>query len=135
MERKLRRCAVCGSEYKFCPRCTEDKSKPLFYFTFCSENCRDIYDITSKFENGYITATNANTQFKKIDLAKLDNFGTSYKSSINKIMKSTTVITVGNVSDEIIEPTETTDVERNVVDEEKNIRKSRTKKTKNNVEY
>ena len=55
MERKIRRCVVCGSEYKFCPRCNEDADKPLWYFTFCAEQCKNIYNITSGYEDGKIT--------------------------------------------------------------------------------
>ena len=49
-------CATCRSNYDFCPKCNRDKDKPLWYFTFCSQNCHDIYEITSSFENGKIDA-------------------------------------------------------------------------------
>lgn len=134
MERKLRRCSVCGSEYRFCNRCPEDKDKPNWYFAFCSSNCKDIYDITSKFENGQIINSEAKTQLEKLDLSKLDNFGTSYKSSINKIMKVSPIsIDKKDINKTIIE-TEIEENNNDVIDEEKGIKKSRTKKGKNNVE-
>lgn len=134
MERKLRRCSVCGNEYRFCNRCPEDKDKPNWYFAFCSSNCKDIYDITSKFENGQIINSEAKTQLEKLDLSKLDNFGTSYKSSINKIMKVSPIsIDKKDINKTIIE-TEIEENNNDVIDEEKGIKKSRTKKGKNNVE-
>lgn len=85
-DRRTRQCVVCGKEYKFCPNCREDKGKPLFYFTFCSENCRDICDITSAYEGGVITADEAKERAGALDLSKKDSFGESYKKSIDNIM-------------------------------------------------
>lgn len=134
MERKLRRCAVCGNEYRFCPRCNEDKDKPLFYFTFCSENCRSIYCVTSEYENGRLSAINAKEQLDKLNLSRLDNFGTSYKSSIDKIMKSASVVSFDKVSDDVIDLTEVADIEKDIIHEDKNVKKPRNRKAKNDVE-
>ncbi len=83
---KQRTCAVCRQDYYFCPKCQKDK--PLFMFAFCSENCCKIYDATSKFENGQISATSAKEQIEQLDLSKIDSFGGSYKTSIDKIMET-----------------------------------------------
>ena len=85
MERKLRRCAVCGTEYKFCPRCNEDKDKPLYHYTFCSKNCRDIYSVISDYEDKEITAKEAFEILSELDLSKKDCFNTSYKNSLDNI--------------------------------------------------
>ena len=137
MERKLRTCAVCLNHYKFCNKCREDADKPLWYFTFCSINCHDIYDITSKFEDGRIDAKKAKAQLDKLDLSKLDNFGESYKKSINKIINSASVH-VEVETDKIADVTGTTDdtvIENNTdIVEEKELKKPRNKKAKNDVE-
>lgn len=138
MERKIRRCVVCGSEYKFCPRCNEDADKPLWYFTFCAEQCKNIYNITSGYEDGKITANVAKTKLDKLDLSKLDKFGTSYKASIEKI-NSTAVkeVIVDEAVETIIETKDGENVE-NIEEtaiteavEEKVIKKS--KRAKRNV--
>ena len=49
----MRTCSVCRNPYSYCPHCSEDKLKPTWYFSFCGENCKDIYDITAKYENGH----------------------------------------------------------------------------------
>lgn len=90
-ERKERTCCVCRDKYKFCNLCGEDRDKPLWYFTFCSENCHDIYKITSEFENGNISDLDAKEQLKKMDLSKKENFGESYQKSIKKIMKAKSI--------------------------------------------
>lgn len=88
MERKLRRCAVCGAEYKFCPKCNEDKDKPLYHYTFCSKNCRDIYSVISSFEDKEITAEIALEKLMDLDLSRIDAFNGSYKESLEKIYNS-----------------------------------------------
>lgn len=88
MERKLRHCAVCGTAYRFCPKCNKDKDKPLYHYTFCSENCKNIYWITSEFENNSMTSDVAYDLLSELDLHSFENFGLSYKNSINKINDS-----------------------------------------------
>ena len=87
MEKKTRICSVCGSSYTFCPRCNEDRDKPNWYFAFCSENCKNIYDTASKFEDGRISGEEAYKSLKELDLSRKEFFGYSYKESIKKINK------------------------------------------------
>lgn len=138
-------CATCRSSYNFCPKCNKDKDKPLWYFTFCSQNCHDIYETTSSFENGNISADEAKLQLNNLNLSKLDNFGESYKKSINKIMSSVSikenVITEDVVveerieidTDEQVDEKENNDITEEVV-EEKVFRKSKNKRAKIDVE-
>ena len=138
-------CATCRSNYDFCNHCNKDKDKPLWYFTFCSQNCHDIYEITSSFENGKIVADEAKSKLDNLNLSKIDNFGESYKKSINKIMGSASmkndvivedIITEENVNDSIEEQVvneENNDMTEDVV-EEKVFRKSKNKRARSNVE-
>lgn len=85
-KRDLRTCCVCRRSYHFCPVCNEeDKNKEPWYFVYCSENCKDIYNVMSSFENGKIDAETANEQLSKLDLSQKDNFGNSYKNTLSKI--------------------------------------------------
>jgi hypothetical protein len=59
--------------------------KPSFYFSFCSENCRDIYKTLTDYSDKNITSADANKQLENLDLSKVDNFGESYKNTISKI--------------------------------------------------
>ena len=145
MGKKYRICSVCHFNYDFCNHCNKDKDKPLWYFTFCSQNCHDIYEITSSFENGKIDADEAKSKLDNLNLSKLDNFGESYKKSINKIMSSVSVkenvVTEDVVAeerneidldDQVVEK-ENNDVTEEVV-EEKVFRKSKNKRAKIDVE-
>ena len=139
-------CATCRSNYDFCPKCNRDKDKPLWYFTFCSQNCHDIYEITSSFENGKIDADEAKLKLNNLNLSKLDNFGESYKKSINKIMSSVSIKEDTFVEDVVVseerievdvdkqvDEKENNDITEEVV-EEKVFRKSKNKRAKIDVE-
>lgn len=140
MDRRNRICAVCRNEYQFCNKCREDSNKPLWFFSFCSENCHDIYETTSKFEDNRIDAHDAKSKLNNLDLSKLDNFGASYKKSIDKIMSSV-LVKENVISEERIEidvdkqvdKKENNDTTEEVV-EEKVFRKSKNKRAKIDVE-
>ena len=91
MSNKDRRCSVCGKTYLYCPRCQEYENKPHWYFCFCSENCKTIYEVTSNFESGQIDGLIAKEELKKLDLSKSKNFGESYRNSIKKINSFKTI--------------------------------------------
>lgn len=136
MNNKMRTCSVCRTPYSYCPHCGEDKLKPTWYFSFCGENCKDIYDVTAKYENGQIDANGAKVKLDKLDLSKLDKFGASYKASIEKINSSTIVTEVVEAiietNDEEIVETVEEPIAVETVEEEKMIKKS--KRTKKNVD-
>lgn len=118
MDRKLRTCAVCMNKYKFCNNCREDQNKPLWYFTFCSEKCKDIYDITSKFEGNRIDKHTAKKQLESLNLKNNRIFRKEYQDVIDKILK------------EPIKKVEENVTNSELSNGEKTIRKTRSKKTK-----
>lgn len=104
-------CAVCYKPYEYCPVCGKDKDKPTWMFTFCSENCHDIYLITSSYANHKLTANKAKNKLDKLDLSGLNDFGGSYQNVIvdinenvesDKIENITTQDTTDNLTKENI---------------------------------
>ena len=145
MNNKLRKCSCCLNQYEYCPKCQKDSNKETWHFTFCSKNCKDIYTVTSQFENGQIDAQTAKEQLEKLDLSKKDTFGTSYKNSIEKIMNSESVKNDVIIEDMTTEENVDDNIEKQVIEEENNkttenvveekvLKKSRNKRTKNDVE-
>ena len=63
-------------------------------FAFCSENCKDIYNITSDYEDKRVTADEAKKQLDKLDLSRISYFGTSYQNTINDINKKSTSVKI-----------------------------------------
>jgi chemotaxis protein CheY-P-specific phosphatase CheC len=100
---KLRTCSVDGVSYKYCPRCKGYNPIETWRFAFCSENCKDIYNATSSFEDGRITANEAKVQLDKLDLSKSEMFGESYKNSIAKIYSETIEVSTPVIEEESIE--------------------------------
>lgn len=107
----LRMCCVCHKEYTFCPVCNpEDRLKPTWYFAYCSENCKDIYDVTSSFEDGRLSDIDAIARLEKLNLSEKDSFGESYQKSIASIMKAKSKLIKKENN-----KTETKSVKRNIV--------------------
>ena len=80
---------LCGKTYSFCPVCNpEDRLKPTWYFCWCSDNCHEIDEVTSAFEDGRMTDIEAKEKLNKLDLSRKEYFGESYKNSIASIMKT-----------------------------------------------
>ena len=150
MGNNLRTCAVCMRKYQFCSRRKEDVNKEMWHYTFCSQDCHDIYDTTSKFEDGRISKNTAKKQLNKLDLSRLDSFGESYKKSISKIMSVKNTIEVSTIENientSVCTPADSTEnieknvdmtikdkikgIENNSVKEEKSVKMSRSKKVK-----
>ena len=133
MERDLRTCTVCRGGYKYCPHCDKDNDKPTWYFSFCSENCHDIYEVSSKFESKQMDANTAKEKLDKLDLSRLDNFGFSYKKSIERINEESTPVPQPEevVVTESVEKEEKTD---EITVGENVLKKPRTRKARKDVE-
>ena len=133
MERDLRTCTVCRGGYKYCPHCDKDNDKPTWYFSFCSENCHDIYEVASKFESKQMDANTAKEKLDKLDLSRLDNFGFSYKKSIERINEESTPVPQPEevVVTESVEKEEKTD---EITVGENVLKKPRTRKARKDVE-
>ncbi len=137
----LRHCCVCKQEYKFCPKCPEYQHLEPWHFSFCSENCRNIYNVTSKYENGQISDIDAKQQIQRTDLSRVEDFGYSYKNSIAKIMsvvdaKKKVEITK-EPADTVYEKDEKKSVENSFADDVSDdgiIKKSRKKRISKDVE-
>ena len=125
----LRTCCVCHQEHMYCPVCNpEDRNKPTWYFAYCSENCKDIYTVTSDYENGNISSDEAKTQLDRLDLSQIANFGESYQRAIMKINENIIQVEKGEdviKEDESVISDENTDISTN-----KYYRKSKVKKVK-----
>lgn len=126
-KKDYRMCCVCRRNYQFCPVCNpEDANKPTWHFAYCSENCKDIYGVTSAYEDGRMTDIEAKDKLSKLDLSRKNNFGESYQKSIASIMKAKTQ-TIKAVHDKENEETDTKSVDKDIVTKAKG-------KAKSNVE-
>lgn len=82
----IKKCTVCGQSYKYCPGCNQ---KPEDYYkgSFCSENCRDIFNACIRYNRGVYTAEEAFALLADLDFTNSNNFSSGVKGSIESIMK------------------------------------------------
>lgn len=44
-----RQCKICGSTYKYCPRCAQYAHLPRWKSLYCSDDCKTIYSIADQY--------------------------------------------------------------------------------------
>ena len=91
-------CIICGSEYTFCPNCSEYDKFPRWMNIFCSENCHDIFEVANNFSHGIIDKEAAKEVLKDIDLSKKAKYTGGVKKAINEIISEDKEVNDGNKS-------------------------------------
>lgn len=74
MARRSRECYLCGSQYKFCGSCTNDRMKPTWMSEFHEENCKNIFDICTRYNLQLMSKAEAKAALLKCDLSNKENF-------------------------------------------------------------
>ena len=85
MAKRDRKCYLCGENYKYCPTCSQDRMKPSWMAEFHSENCKNIFDIATKFNLNIITKEEAKAEMEKCDLSNKDNFASYVQRDLENI--------------------------------------------------
>ena len=80
MGRRNRECYLCGAKYSYCPTCTQDKMKPSWMTEFHDANCKEIFNICTRFNMKKMSKEEAKEALGKCDLSNKANF----KSFIQK---------------------------------------------------
>ena len=78
-----RKCKVCGTSYEYCPRCKQYESSPRWKMNFCSEDCKNIFDIIDKFVFNHISAEDAKHKLMNSKVVVENN---EIKKVVNLIM-------------------------------------------------
>ena len=92
MARRQRECYLCGSQYNYCPTCSQDRTKPAWMAEFHSENCKDIFDICTRFNMQLLTKEEAVKALEKCDLSNKLNFRPSVQNTLSNLLKVEEVI-------------------------------------------
>lgn len=74
MARRQRECYLCGESYKYCSSCSQDRMKPSWMSEFHSENCKNIFDICTRFNMGMMSKEESAEALKACDLSNKANF-------------------------------------------------------------
>ena len=87
MGRRQRECYLCGFKYEYCPTCSQDRTKPSWMAEFHSENCKDIFDICTRFNMELFTKEEAKEAIEKCDLSNKLNFRPSVQNTLSNLLK------------------------------------------------
>lgn len=79
-------CILCGKKYSFCNRCEEYDHLPRWMAIYCSENCKDIFNIISGYNMKLKTKEEAANALGKCNLSKKDQFNKACQGYINEIL-------------------------------------------------
>lgn len=85
MGKRSRECYLCGEKYNFCPTCSQDRMKPAWMSEFHSENCKNIFDICTRFNMQLMSKTEARTALSNCDLSQKANFKDYVQRDITNI--------------------------------------------------
>ena len=83
---KMRQCLVCSRTYPFCGHCNKNNIVELWKNTYCSKECREIFNTCSNFEGGLISQKDAYDALKRLGVDTL-TINKSVKDTVEKIMK------------------------------------------------
>ena len=90
MAKYVQTCLLCKQTYEYCGGCSKYKHLPTFMTTFCSQNCRDIYQVMTNFESKILTKEEAKRQLMNLDISRHDYYTKSFATSYNRIMTDDT---------------------------------------------
>ena len=85
MGRRTRECYLCGLKYEYCGTCSNDRMKPSYMSEFHNGNCKDIFDICTRFNMQLMSKEEAKAALEKCDLSNKSNFKSYIKDDIKNI--------------------------------------------------
>ena len=76
-------CCVDKTQYVFCPHCGGSYNpNEMWKVTFCSKNCKSIYETCNAYANNQIKASEAKDILSRLDLSKIELFPNGIKKNI-----------------------------------------------------
>lgn len=106
MVRNNKTCILCGNKYSYCSGCAEFDHLPRWMECYCSENCKDIFNILSSYNMNHKTKEEAKALLEKCDLTMTDTYSEFNKNCINSIMADK-ISTLDETTAETIKPVAT----------------------------
>lgn len=85
MGKRNRSCYLCGESYQYCPTCSQDRMKPSYMSEFHSENCKNIFDICTRFNMGMTSKSEAQAALNACDLSNKENFKSYVKRDLEVV--------------------------------------------------
>lgn len=89
MARRQRECYLCGTRYQYCPTCSEDRAKPIWLLEFHTENCKNIFEICTRYNMGLISKAEAQNALIECDLSNQSKFQSYVQHDLEVIFEET----------------------------------------------
>ena len=92
MGKRDKKCYLCGESYKYCGTCSQDHTKPAWMSEFHSEDCKNIFDICTRFNMGIMSKEEAQAALIECDLSNRENFKSYVKRDLDVIFEEEPIV-------------------------------------------
>ncbi len=86
MARYDRSCILCGKVYEYCNSCSAFQDKPVWMFSYCSEDCKDITSLLTDFIYNKASKEEVKQAIEGKDTSRHIQYKGSYGKAYKKIM-------------------------------------------------
>lgn len=88
MAKLNRTCGICRKKYSYCPSCAADEKKPTWMAIFCSENCRELYNVITNYKSNIISKEDAFIKVNSLDLHCTNELPENFKLLLDEIIST-----------------------------------------------
>lgn len=88
---KQRTCISCGKKYDYCPNCGNFSKYPKWMTEFCSEECKEVFNIISGYNIGVKSDDDVKKVISKYNVNDYSKFSGSIQNTLNSISKSSVI--------------------------------------------
>lgn len=81
-------CLICEKSYKYCSGCSDYAKYPRWMESFCSDNCRKIFNIVMEYKAGVKTVYQAAEALNACDLSDRGHFEKGIKEIVDIILSN-----------------------------------------------
>ena len=89
MARYVRSCILCGKKYEYCNTCSAFQDKPVWMFSYCSEDCKDITSLLTDYIYNKISKEEVKEIISSKDTSRHMQYKGSYGKAYKEIMDET----------------------------------------------
>ena len=89
MARYDRSCILCGKVYEYCNSCSAFQDKPVWMFSYCSEDCKDITSLLTDYIYNRVSKEDVKKIIDTKDTSRHMNYKGSYGKAYKEIMGET----------------------------------------------
>ena len=81
-------CHSCGKEYEYCPNCAAFDSQPKWKANWCSEECKDIWNILVRYNTEKLSAADVKSVLNSYGVVNYSKFSSPISTQLKKILSS-----------------------------------------------